>query len=168
MNIGKLIGNARTSSFGLWKLNFVLQRGIPFNRPHNIRLIKVDPDEVQAHIPYKRKNLNHIKGIHACGLATACEFTSGFLLLSNLGPKKYRIIMESLDMKYHYQAKKASIATFKLSAEDLKAQVIEPLEKEDSIYLRCEILCHDVDGNHLCTGHTNWQIKRWDKVKTKL
>jgi acyl-coenzyme A thioesterase PaaI-like protein len=168
MNIGKMIGAARTTSWGLWKLNFVLLRGVPFNRPHSIRLIKVDADEVQARIPYKRKNLNHIKGIHACGLATACEYTSGFLLLSELGVKKYRVIMESLEMKYHYQAKKAAIATFKLSAEELKATVIDPLEKEDSIYLRCEINCHDEDGNHLCTGHTNWQVKRWDKVKTKV
>ena len=55
MNIAKLIGNARTSKWGLWKLNFILQRGVPFNKPHNIRLIKVDEEEVQAKIPYKKE-----------------------------------------------------------------------------------------------------------------
>lgn len=167
MNIPKLIGAARTSKWGLWKLNFILQRGVPFNKPHNIRLIKVDADEVQAKIPYKRSNLNHIKGIHACGLATACEYSSGFLLLSNLG-RDYRLIMESLEMKYHYQAKKEAVATFKMSAEELKEKVIEPLKTEEKVYIRCEINCHDSEGNHLCTGWTNWQVKRWDKVKTKM
>lgn len=168
MNIDKFIKAARESKRGLWKLNFLLLRGIPFNKPHNIRLIKVDPEEVQTKIPYKRSNLNHIKGIHACGLATACEYASGFLLLSNLGSDQYRIIMESLEMKYHYQAKMAATATFKMTKEELQAQVITPLESAEKTYIRCEILCYDDQGNHVCTGYTNWQVKRWDKVKTKL
>ena len=168
MNIKKLIQGARDSKFGLWKLNFILQRGIPFNKPHNIRLIKIDDEEVQVRIPYKKSNLNHIKGIHACGLATASEYASGFLLLNRLGVKKYRIIMESLEMKYHYQAKTDAVATFKLTAGDLESQVIEPLKTEEKIYIKCEILTHDQEGNHLSTGYTNWQIKPWEKVKMKV
>lgn len=168
MDFTGLISSARNSKWALWKLNFILLRAIPFNRPHSIRLLKIEPEEIQVSIPYKRSNLNHIKGIHACGLATACEYASGFLLLSNLNAKDYRIIMESIEMKYHFQAKKHAIATYRLSLDDLKKKVIEPLKKEDQVFIKCEVLCHDSDGNHLCTGYTNWQIKRWDKVRTKL
>ncbi|MFT5668747.1 MAG: hypothetical protein ACI9DK_002952, partial [Vicingaceae bacterium] len=34
MNIDKLIESAKRSSWGRAKLNFLLQRFIPFNRPH--------------------------------------------------------------------------------------------------------------------------------------
>ena len=167
MNIQKLVTDARKGGFALWKLNFVLQRGIPFNKPHNIRIAEIGDNAVKVTIPYKRKNLNHIKGIHACGLATACEYASGFVLLNRLGAKKYRIIMESIEVKYLYQAKKPAIASFSISEAELESKVLKPLETEEKILIRCEILCHDSDGNHLCTGYTNWQIKSWDKVKTK-
>jgi len=167
MNLKKLIAGAKGGGFGLWKLNFVLQRGIPFNKPHNIRITSIGDHSVKVKIPYKRSNLNHIKGIHACGLATACEYASGFVLLMQLGSSKYRLIMESLEMKYHYQAKMGATAAFELGTEALKAQVLDPLKTEEKVYIRCEIPCYDEKGNHVCTGYTNWQIKAWDKVKTK-
>ncbi len=163
-----LIEGAHRGGFGLKKLNVVLRRGIPFNRPHRIRLLKVDKDEVQALIPYRKKNRNHIKGIHACGLATVCEFSSGMLLLRRLGVKEYRLIMESMEMTYHYQAKMDAIATFKLSDDAFKTQVLDPLEKADRVHIRCQVECYDTAGNHLCTGCIRWQIKPWNKVKTKL
>ena len=88
MQIEQIIQNAENSSFGLWWLNFLLARLIPFNKPHSIKVIKISKSEIQTNIPYKKKNLNHIKGIHACGLATAAEFASGLLLLYNLGFKE--------------------------------------------------------------------------------
>lgn len=168
MQLDKIIEQSRGGGFGLKKLNFILSKAIPFNKPHRIKLIKTEPEEVQAIIPYRRSNLNHIKGIHACGMATACEFASGFLLLDRLGMKDYRLIMESLEMKYHYQAKGDAIATFKMTEEDVNSKVLEPLKTEEKVYIRCQIECHDREGNHLCTGVTNWQVKAWSKVKTKL
>ena len=82
MNLEKYINGARGSKFGLYKLNLGLGFVIPFNRPHRIRIREVGQDFVKTVIPYRRKNFNHIKGIHACGLATAAEFASGFHLLS--------------------------------------------------------------------------------------
>jgi len=168
MDLTKHIAKAKGSSFGLWKLNWILQAGIPFNKPHNIRIIEIGDTSVKIRIPYKRKNLNHIKGIHACGLATACEYASGFVLLNRLGSKKYRIIMESIDVKYFYQAKMAAIASYSISEEELEKQLFGPLQTEEKVYIRCEIKCHDTEGNHVCTGYTNWQVKSWDKVKTKM
>jgi hypothetical protein len=168
LDLTKHIVAAKQSNFGLWKLNFIMHRGIPFNKPHNIRIIEIGEDHVKVRIPYKRWNLNHIKGIHACGLATAAEYSSGFMLLTKLGFKKYRIIMESMEMKYHYQAKMTAIATFKIDDAWLKEHVFDKLAEEGVAYAKCEILVHDTEGNHVCTGYTNWQIKEWSKVKTKL
>lgn len=112
--------------------------------------------------------MNHIRGIHACGLATAAEFTSGLVLLMHLNAKDYRLIMESIEVKYHYQAKMQAFAKFKMSAEEVSDKILKPLQTEERVYVRCEIPVHDEEGNHLCTGYTNWQIKEWAKVKTKV
>ena len=164
----KLFAKAQYSGFWLWVLNKVLQRVIPFNKPHRIVVSKIKDDGIEAQIPYRRKNLNHIKGIHACGLATVAEFTSGLVLLSKLGTKDYRLIMESIEVKYQYQAKSTATASFSISEDRLQKEVVGPLQSEDAVYIRCEIPVKDTADNTVCTAYTNWQIKRWDKVRTKV
>ncbi len=166
MDLDRLLDKARSKG-RLGKLNFVLQRGIPFNRPHGIKLVELSADKVAARIPYKRKNLNHIKGIHACGLATVAEFCSGMALMNKLGSKKYRLIMSTLRMEYHYQAKTAATAAYNMSDEKMRELVLEPLCSNDSVEIECEVPVHDEAGNHLCTAFIKWQIKSWDKVRTK-
>jgi len=168
MDFKKYIEHAKRSKFGLFKLNFGLGFMIPFNKPHRIKILEIKEESVKTIIPYRRKNMNHIKGIHACGMATAAEFASGFLLLMKLGSKEYRLIMESLEMKYHYQAKTDIVAQFSANEEWIDTHVITPLKSADKIMIKCEILLHDTQGNHVATGYTNWQIKPWSKVKTKL
>lgn len=168
MNLETLFLKARGGGFWLWMLNRALQYTIPFNKPHGIVVSKITEDGIESRIPYKRKNQNHIKGVHACGLATVAEFTSGLVLLSKLGVKDYRLIMESIEVKYHYQAKSAATARFTLDAERVKNEITGPLQSEDAVYIRCEIPVHDEADNLLCTAYTNWQIKSWKKVKTKL
>ena len=96
--LAKLFIQAKQSSWGLWKLNFALKYGIPFNRPHGIKIKLLSDNKVQTYIPNWRINHNHIRGIHACGLATVAEFCSGLLLLSRVNPVKYRLIMKELKM----------------------------------------------------------------------
>jgi acyl-coenzyme A thioesterase PaaI-like protein len=168
MNFEKYLEKAKASSFGLWKLNFGLGMMIPFNKPHKIKIKTIEDDKVTTIIPYKRKNFNHIKGVHACGMATAAEFASGFLLLTKLGAKKYRLIMQSLRMEYVYQAKTDIIADYSVNDKWIEEMVKKPLTTEDSVMIECEIKLYDTNKNHVATGYTNWQIKDWQKVKTKL
>jgi len=168
MNHEKYINDAKTSKFGLWKLNFFLSRLIPFNKPHGIVIKKIEDFSIETIIPYKRKNLNHIKGVHACGMATCAEFASGFLLISKLGFKNYRLIMESIEVKYHYQAKTDIIAKFNISADWMDEQILTPIKKEGVVFIKCEINLYDTANNHVATAFTNWQIKDWQKVKTKV
>ena len=163
----QIMERAKTSKKYLTLLNFGLARMVPFNKPHGFRIIELSDDLVKVKIPYKRINFNHIKGIHACALATASEYSTGLVLLNKLSSKKYRIIMQKMEMNYHYQGKMDVVVTYELTDEWLKTKVLDPLKSEESIVVYCEVKSHDIDGNHLTTGNIYWQVKPWAKVKTK-
>ena len=168
MNVSKLIERAHHSAFYRWLLNIGLQYRIPFNKPHGFRIVKIGEHEIQILIPYKRKNLNHIRGLHACALATISEYASGLLLISKLGFDRYRIIMQRLEVDYHYQGKSDAVAEFLISPEWLHATITEPLESQESVVVPCEVRIHDNGGRHLTTAKIYWQIKKWSSVRTKV
>jgi len=161
------IERAKHSKFYLWLLNAGLARMIPFNKPHGFRILEIGDYHLKLLLPYKRKNLNHIRGIHACALATISEYATGLLLISKLGFDTYRIIMQRLEMDYHYQGKMDATAEFTISQEWLEQQIFEPLKSQESVNLICEIKIYDTKSNHLTTGKVHWQIKEWKRVKTK-
>ena len=45
---------------------------------------------------------------------------------------------------------------------------MKPLEDAESHSIVMETLVSDRDGNLVANVHTTWQIKRWDKVRTKV
>lgn len=141
---------------------------IPFNKPHGFKVSKISESRIKTTLPYRKSNFNHIKGIHACAMATVSEFATGFLLLSRLDPQKYRIIMQTLQMDYHYQGKMDAYAEFEMTDEWLEANVYSPLENADRVVVICKVKIIDISGNHLSTGKVHWQVKPWDKVKTKV
>jgi acyl-coenzyme A thioesterase PaaI-like protein len=164
----RILQKAKTSPFYLALLNWSLNRLIPFNKPHGFRILEISDHHLRTIIPYRRKNFNHIRGLHACALATISEFTTGFLLVSKLDAKKYRLIMQRLEMDYHYQGKMDATATFTISEDWLQQQIYEPLQTQDAVVIICEVKIHDEQRNHLTTGKVYWQIKDWQKVKTRL
>ena len=164
----RIVQKAKTSSFYLALLNWSLNRMIPFNKPHGFRILEIGDHHLRTLIPYRRRNFNHIRGLHACALATISEFTTGFLLVSKLDAKKYRLIMQRLEMDYHYQGKMNATATFTISEDWLQQQIYDPLKTQDAVVIICEVKIHDEQGNHLTTGKVYWQIKDWQKVKTRL
>ena len=168
MNTTQIVERAKTSRLYLRLLNLGLVRMIPFNKPHGFRVTEISDTAITTKLPYKRLNFNHIKGLHACALATLSEFTTGFLMISRLDPKKYRIILKTLEMEYHYQGKMDAFGTFEINDDWLKQYIYQPLESADSTVVICEVKIHDAKGNHLTTGKVHWQVKSWDKVKTKV
>lgn len=162
-----ILEKAKTSKRHLKLLNFALGKKIPFNKPHGFKVVELGDMSVKVLIPYKRKNFNHIRGLHACGLATISEFATGMVLLNALDPKEYRIIMQRMEMNYHYQGKMDAYAYFEMTEAWLQEEVITPLKDKESIVVKCEVKIHDAQNNHLTTGHIFWQVKNWSKVKTK-
>lgn len=167
MDTNKILKKAQKSKFYLWLLNRALDRMIPFNRPHGFRLVEIKDNHLKTLLPYRKKNFNHIRGLHACALATVSEFTTGFMLVSKLDAKKYRLIMQRLEMDYHYQGKMDAIAEFSIAENWLEEKIFIPLETNDAVTVNCQIKIIDIKGNHLTTGNVYWQIKDWSKVKTK-
>lgn len=164
----KMLNDARKGGWALRKLNWVMGFVIPFNRRHNFVVKEIGDDFVRTYAPYKRKNFNHIRGIHACGIATIAEFATGLHLLRMVDASKYRIIMSNLQVEYHYQAKKALIAEARLDAETIKREILDPLETADTTSYTLTSEIKDVSGNHVATAHITWQFKAWAKVKTKV
>ncbi len=158
---------ARNSAWHLWWLNFGLWRMVPFNAPHGIRITSVTEDSITIQAKKTPNNRNHIKGIHACLLATLCEYVCGLSLLARLNPKEYRIILKSLQMTYHYQAKTAVTVTFTITPEWFEKEILEPLRTSGKLFKELSVDVFDTAGNHICTGLVNWQIKSWKDVKTK-
>ncbi len=163
----KIMQKAKHSAFYLKVLNWALYRMVPFNKPHGFRIVELGDYRLKTFMPYKKSNFNHIRGLHACGLATISEFATGFLLLSSLDMKKYRMILQRLEVNYLYQGKMDATAEFVISKTWLEEKVMNPLQQQDSVIVPCEVKVHDLKGNQLTTGIVYWQFKEWSKVKTK-
>lgn len=164
--IQSILLKAKTSPFHLWLLNHLLWRLIPFNRSHKVKISSVKDEAVKIVLPYKRANLNHLKGMHACALATLCEYACGIGLMTRLDPKQYRIILKGITLDYHAQAKTAVHATFEMDEQSLQEEVINPLNKTGVIIKTYFIHAYDANNKHICTGEITWQLKSWSKVKT--
>jgi acyl-coenzyme A thioesterase PaaI-like protein len=167
MHLPSLLAKARTSVFTRWLLNRALPWSIPFNRPHGFKVVPLPEGGISVKVPYWRINQNHIRGIHACCLATASEMCSGLSLLEQLDPKHYRLIMRSLHMQYHYQAKQGAVATCIDSRDTIQEHVVRALASQDAVDHTSTVEVHDTSGNHLATGTITWQVKEWSKVRTK-
>lgn len=167
MDLLTYVEKAKTSAFHLWLLNTVFARMVPFNLPHHFRITYIGDDTVRTLLPYRRKNLNHVKGLHACALATLTEMSSGFLLAIKLDPKKFRLILRKLEVDYLYQGKMDAVCEFTLSNEWLKANVYDPLTSADSVDVIADVRIFDIKGNQLTSGKAYWQVKDWAKVRTK-
>ncbi len=165
--INTLIHKASGSSFYRWILNMVLARSIPFNSSHGFKVTSIKKGHVEVRLPFIRRNLNHIGGIHATALATLCEYTVGLTLITMLSEKEFRLILKSLRIEYFYQAKAAVQASFTFSEDDFNSVIKTGLQNSDALVHEFTIPVYDDTGNHICTGYINWQIKKWDKVKTK-
>ncbi|MFT4203924.1 MAG: DUF4442 domain-containing protein [Chitinophagaceae bacterium] len=159
---------AKNSSFRRWILNRILWRMVPFNNPHKIKIVEINDAYILFEAPYRRSNRNHIKGIHACLLATLCEYTVGVNLMINLSPTEYRIIMKQITMVYHYQAKTAVRTKWGISREMLENEILQPLKREGVLFKDFVVEVYDLNDNHICTGTVQWQLKEWKNVKTKL
>lgn len=157
---------AQSSNFYRWVLSRLLNYMVPFNGPHKFKISDIGKNHLEVFLPYRRRNLNHLKGLHACALATLAEVSSGLLLISTLDPEKYRLILKELKMEYHYQAKEAAKAWFSIGESEI-SQIVETLVKEEKTVFVAQVEISDLSGNHVATGIAHWQIKDWKKVKTK-
>lgn len=168
MELQRLIERSRSSALSRWWLNAALRRMIPFNRPHGFLVVPIPSGGIRVTIPAWRTNRNHIRGIHACCLATAAELCSGLALMERTDPKRVRIIMKSLAMEYHYQAKSGAYAEYVPPVDELETRVAGPLLAGHTVLYEADVQVCDNRGKHVATGRITWQMKPWDKVRTRV
>ena len=165
--LSNLIQKSEHSKKHLWLLNRMMNHTVRFNKPHGFQVIKITPDHVQTFAPYHKKNFNHVKGIHACAIATIGELAAGLLLMYHFNPKHYRIILSHMSIDYHYQAKKNIVATAALSLNE-KEEIMQTLAQQDKTQKIITTEVKDEDQQNIATVKTQWQIKEWKNVQTKL
>ena len=165
MRLTDWLKKAEHSQFKLWMLNRFLMRLIPFNAAHSIQIKEILPDAIVTSVPYQRRNWNHIKGIHACCIATVGELSAGLQLMRDFDATKYRLIMANLSVDYHYQAKKNLRAMTTISKEEI-ALAQEVLGKNGKTMIVITTKIKNSDDEDIATVLTTWQIKPWKSVKT--
>lgn len=162
--LNQILEKAYTSAFWLRILNIIMGYKIPFNSSHNFRIMKITKNYIRVKLPYIKNNTNHIRGMHACALATASEYACGLLIISNLNPEKYRLIMRSLKMDYIKQAKSDVYVEFKITEEE-----IDRIKNELSVsgmHLDKYIVEARNEKSELISIATlEWQLKDWRKIK---
>ncbi len=168
MDLNTILSKAERSPFQLWLLNFGLSRKVPFNAPHAIKIIEVRADSLKIKLPYKKSNLNHIKGIHACALATLCEYACGLALTRNFNSKEVRLIMRSLVIQYEKQAKEDVFCTFYLSEDYLESKIRIPLRESGEVFHVFDVEVRNKADELICTAKVEWQLKPWSNVRTKI
>ncbi len=161
------ISKAQHSTFYKWMLNRGLWFKIPFNAPHKIRIAEINDTSISMNLPFVRSNKNHINGIHACALATMCEYVSGLSLVRFLSASKFRLILKNIQITYHYQAKTMVTTSFAID-ESLLFSIKQELQNADAVFKDFNVEVYDEMQNHICTGIITWQIKSWSKVKTAV
>lgn len=144
-------------------LNFL----VPFNSPHKFKVIRIDQSKVVTEIPYKKINLNHVKGIHACAIATLGEICAGLSIIRDFGFSKYRFILAELKVDYLYQGKTALTGVVEMP-NSLKESVQEELYSSGISKITLMTLITDQNNNEVAKVYSTWQLKDWKKVNLKV
>ena len=150
-------------------LNAVFRSILPFNVPHGIRVVAFGDDEVRVALPDRLANRNHLNGMHACAIATACEFCSGLAVLAQFEMKAYRLIMNRLEVDYTRRPDRGACEARAEIAPDLKEQVVRLMaESEDGAarFIMPSVLV-DSRGEEVARATVHWHVKAWKDVKYK-
>jgi hypothetical protein len=76
--------------------------------------------------------------------------------------------MSRIEVDYLYQAKERIFSESHLPEARLQQEIIDPLRQQEAISIRMESRIADISGNQVAIAFTTWQVKRWDRVRTKI
>lgn len=165
-HIQNWLSKAEHNRGALLVVNFLFSRLIPFNRPHGIKIHRIERAGVAVVLPYRKRNCNHLGGLHACALATAAEFAAGVALLQFIDTSKYRLIMKHIAIEYHSQGTKTAIARAVLNDQALDL-VNQKLPDSGVVDIEMQVNVADALDKKLCTATVTWQLKSWELVRAK-
>lgn len=164
--IYRIAHKAFHSSFYRSLLSRILSFAVPFNSPHRLRIVEMGVGYAKVKLPFIRRNKNHVKSVHACALATHCEFTCGIAIMTILSSDEYRIVLKSLQMEYHYRGRGDLFCEYRLDPQLFINDHGISLESGTPLIYETVAKVFDLEGNIICTGQATWQIKKWESVKS--
>jgi hypothetical protein len=164
--IYKIAHKAFHSRFYRALLSRILSIAVPFNSPHRLRIMEMGMGYAKVKLPFIRSNRNHVKSVHACALATLCEFTCGIAVMTILSSDKFRIVLKSLHMEYQYRGRGDLFCEYRLDPQAFIKEHSSLLESGEPLIYETLAKVYDLKGNIICTGQATWQIKKWESVKS--
>lgn len=148
-------------------LNVFFRKALPFNAPHGIRIVEMGEASVRVSLPNRRSNKNHLNGIHACAMATACEFASGLAVLERFNMEDFRLIMHRLEMDYHRRPAPGDCESRAAIPQQLEQQIREELASSTDQASRFSMVSELFDGagELVATAQVHWHVKPWSAVR---
>lgn len=148
-------------------LNRFFRWALPFNAPHGIRIVRISPEGVKVQLPDWRINHNHLGGMHACAMATVCEFASGLCVLDCFKMSEFRLIMHRLEVDYHRRAVPGMCTAEAVIDSAMQAQIETELHtsKDRTSRFMLASQLRDVDGHIVATAEVHWHVKSWNAVR---
>lgn len=160
-----LLERAAQGGIALKTLSMGLPMLVPFNHGHGYRILQVgDTQATQVRIPYRRSNHNHLRGIHACALATGAELCAGLSILASYPASRYRIIMSDLRCHYSFQARSHCIASVLPLSDEQKALLEAQLLQEQKAFIEVMVEIKDQQQEVVASAAVLWQIKEWEAI----
>ncbi len=141
-------------------LDYTFSWAIPFNKGLGLKLSSVTPEKVEVISRPLRKRQNHVGGAHACFLALMGEYAAGLCLAQTYSAENYRMIIGSLKVEYLKQGR-GSLLSIAKRPKELPQQTSD----EFWVPMKTEIMNEQNELIAIC--ETNWQIKAWNKVRSK-
>ncbi len=138
----------------------------PFNAPLRASIQVWEPGLCRIRVPNRRPLHNHLRGVHACALATAGETPAGLLLLRTFPFSRFRLILKDLSITYERQARSDLVAEADLRAEE-RHRVQAGLDAGEPQLVTVETRISEPAGARLATVRTTWQVKAWDQVRSR-
>ena len=148
-------------------LNVFFRKALPFNVPHGIRILELGESQVRVALPDRRRNKNHLNGMHAIAMATACEFASGLAVLERFNLEDYRLIMYRLEMDYHRQPAPGPCEAHSVIALDLEQKIRDELASSEDEVSKFSMISELFDGagERIATAKVHWHVKPWSAVR---
>lgn len=150
----------------LYALQKMFLMGIPFNKPHGLKFLKIHRNESLFRMANKKLNHNHLGGIHAIAQCLIGEFAAGILLSKNFSTTKYRLIMRDLHAEYYKQARSEIFGSATLSDEQVQ-ELKETIAKDDKAEITLITVITNPADEKISQVSTTWQLKDWTKARYK-
>ena len=110
--------NKRPAWIRSWLLTTVFNRTVKMAGTVGIEILRTDGQTVTLRLRNRSKAQNHIKGVHAAGMALLAESASGFIFGLHVPDNKLPLL-KSMELDYVSRAKGDLQATASITAEQV-------------------------------------------------